>query len=141
MIFNLTKKTILSERPILKWGRFPYCHYITKEVLSTCDSIIFSNIALVTIFPKKAKITTVILDKNNKIVSITPLKTPITSKYSIGNKTIYIKTQRITLSLTKIGDILDLNAETSNSNSRNLNTGILLTHAHSSTLIEQNPKH
>lgn len=141
MIFNLTKKTILSESPLLRWGKLPYCYYITNELLSAYDSIILSNIAFVIIFPKKEKITTILLDKNNKITNIIPLKIPITSKYSIGNKTIYIKAKRITFSSTNIGDILDLNAETYNSEVRNLKSNILLKHAHTSTLIEQKTKH
>ncbi len=113
MIWNLTKRTILSRRPVSAIGPFMRMRGMIARDFSEFDAMVFSNCACIHTCFMSISIDAVFLSEGNKVSSVRKSLEPWHPFVGAKDSTIVIELPEgaIAKSGTELGDILDLNAE------------------------------
>lgn len=119
MILNLSKKTIISSKPLYRTGRgcglgFLFGHYLIKN-----DSVVFQNCRTICrLFPvDDADVLFINMDNSICKINVSCRNVFLTAKE--GKTIVLLPKGNAAFTDTEVGDILDLNAELTTAQKKN----------------------
>jgi len=114
MIINLTRKTVISNRPNFRLGMFVRAGIIPKNSFLKSDCLIFQNCATAVNISRLKNIEVIFTDSSNSVCRIIKAaESKIFLHVSKALTTLILPDGTIERSMTQMGDIIDLSAELS----------------------------
>jgi len=111
MILNLSKKTIISSNPLYRRGNVFGVGFLFRHYLNKNDAVVFQNCQILCGLFLNSKADILFINPDNSICKIKVLKERVFLRV-IGRKAIVLLPNgNAHFTDTKVGDILDLNAE------------------------------
>ncbi len=111
MILNLSKKAIISSNPLYRTGNVFGMGFLFRHCLDKNDSIVFQNCQTLCGLFLDNEIDILFINPDNSIYSINVLIKRVFLRVIGGGTIVLLPKGNAALTDTKVGDILDLNAE------------------------------